>query len=321
MIYQGLGNAPPEFFLLLIVIVFSLVPIVIKYRYKINIKSAEFKALIMFIISVAVLLALTVITLGMFDSDWILTFCLVPPAVGLIIYALIYILKVIRGQEASLKTQQLALQGIIDNSEQVALSVSNMASELASSAQEVNATAEQINIFTQKGQSLSEKLMNLLEQISDMARLVKKLSDEMKLSTRDINKIMNILVTLSEQTNLLALNASIEAGRAGEHGRGFAVVAEEVRKLSEQSKANISQTENQVGEIVNRIESTVSYIEKISNFIDQASTSSKDNVGQMTEISTATEEQTASMEEITSTATRLGSLADELKQGLTRKFK
>ncbi|MFX1237490.1 MAG: methyl-accepting chemotaxis protein, partial [Promethearchaeota archaeon] len=321
IINQEFGSMPPEMMLMLIAVVFTIMPIGFKLRYRIVSNSVEFRVLTFYVIGVAAILILAVLVITVFDSSILLIFCLVPPAIIFLIYSLRYCLKVIRHQEISLKQQQSALQKIIKSAESVALNVAGMASELASSATEVNATAEEINLITKKGQSLSEKLMGLLQQISEMAKLIKKLSEEMKFSTRDINKIMMILVNLSEQTNLLALNASIEAGRAGEHGRGFAVVAEEVRKLAEESKNNITQTENQIDQIIDRIETTVSYIEKISDIIDEASTSSKDNVSQMTEINTATEEQTASMEEITLTATRLGSIAEDLKQSLTKKFK
>ncbi|MBN1801518.1 MAG: hypothetical protein JW891_08435 [Candidatus Lokiarchaeota archaeon] len=240
MLNQVLGTASLEFALSLVFIVFTVIPIIIKYYYKIDARSTEFKVLVMFVVSVVVLLVLVIITTMGFDADFIVVFCLVPPAVIVIIYTLIYILKKIRSQEDSLKSQQSALQNIIKSAESVALNVAGMASELASSASEVNSSAEEINMITQNGQETSQYLMNLLNQINEMAGLVRTVSSEMRLSTKDINKIMTILVSLSEQTNLLALNASIEAGRAGDYGRGFAVVAEEVRKLAEQSKNNIT---------------------------------------------------------------------------------
>jgi len=59
--------------------------------------------------------------------------------------------------------------------------------------------------------------------------------EELKSSISKINTSLASIVGISEQTNLLSLNASIEAARAGEAGRGFAVVAAEVQKLAEQS--------------------------------------------------------------------------------------
>jgi methyl-accepting chemotaxis protein len=65
---------------------------------------------------------------------------------------------------------------------------------------------------------------------------VKNAAEELAQNTKDIEKILKKISSISDQTDLLALNAAIEAARAGEAGRGFGVVAEEVRKLSDQSK-------------------------------------------------------------------------------------
>ncbi|MFX1428171.1 MAG: methyl-accepting chemotaxis protein, partial [Promethearchaeota archaeon] len=122
-------------------------------------------------------------------------------------------------------------------------------------------------------------------------------SQEMMLSSTEIKRVMDIIVSISEQTNLLALNASIEAGRAGEHGRGFAVVADEVRKLAEESKNSVGTTNLKINDILRGIESTARSIEGIS---------------------ASAEEQTSSMEEISATANKLGTLAEDLKNNLTQ---
>jgi len=115
-------------------------------------------------------------------------------------------------------------------------------------------------------------------------------------ASNGIRNVMSIITSISDQTNLLALNASIEAGRAGEQGRGFAVVANEVRKLAEESKNAVRETN-----------------EKIANVISKINISFADMEG----INASTEQQTASMEEVTATAVKLGSLAETLKNSLT----
>ena len=61
--------------------------------------------------------------------------------------------------------------------------------------------------------------------------------EQLTCKVEEIQNFVGTILSISSQTNLLALNASIEAARAGEAGKGFAVVAEEIRQLSEQTKA------------------------------------------------------------------------------------
>jgi methyl-accepting chemotaxis protein len=81
-------------------------------------------------------------------------------------------------------------------------------------------------------------------------------------SSHQITEIVGLIEEIVFQTNILSLNAAVEAARAGESGRGFAVVANEVRALSQRSRASladikvlISSSNENVGEgvgLVNR---------------------------------------------------------------------
>jgi len=168
------------------------------------------------------------------------------------------------------------MEKVIKISSQTSVNVANIATELAASASEVNASSEEISSTTQELSNESQTIM---------------------VSSNEIKRVMDIIVSISEQTNLLALNASIEAGRAGEYGRGFAVVADEVRKLAEESKNSVGNTNLKINEILKGIESTTGSIEGIA---------------------ASAEEQTASMEEISATANKLGILAEDLRNKLTQ---
>lgn len=97
-----------------------------------------------------------------------------------------------------------------------------------------------------------------------MARFdkVKFSVETLRVQTKKITEITNMVAAIAGQTNLLALNAAIEAARAGEHGKGFAVVAEEVRKLAEQSKQHSEIISSDVGVITNTIHEVVASVDE-----------------------------------------------------------
>jgi len=193
--------------------------------------------------------------------------------------------------DSSKKIEQTknTLEKVINASSETSINVANIATELAASSNEVNATSEQVSSTTQ---TIAHRSQNQAQYLSDINQMANK-----------IKSITKTITNISEQTNLLALNASIEAGRAGEHGRGFAVVASKVQQLAEESKSSVEKT----AEIVNTI----------GTYIENAASESRGISDAMEEISSAMEEQTASIEEITATTSRLGSLAEDLKEALS----
>ena len=210
----------------------------------------------------------------------------------------------------------IQLDKVVSASSEVSVNVSNIATELAASSNEVNAASEEIASTTQEVSQNTQNQVQSLIEINKMAGEISAFSHEVMASTKDINKIMELITNISDQTNLLALNASIEAGRAGEHGRGFAVVADEVRKLAEQSQNAVIETADKIEEITLKIEKSVKLIGNITVDIKGVTSSGEENSRAIEGISASTEQQTASMEEINSTANKLGLMAEELKEQL-----
>ena len=101
--------------------------------------------------------------------------------------------------------------------------------------------------------TIMENSKKSVSAINDISSQIKETND----SIVDIDKAVELILSISEQTNLLSLNASIEAARAGEHGRGFSVVAEEIRHLSEQSSDGAEMIKNIARKITEKSKKSV----------------------------------------------------------------
>jgi methyl-accepting chemotaxis protein len=119
--------------------------------------------------------------------------------------------------------------------------------EVAQKAEKVSRLTEDANTLSMKGTDLAAQAERGMVSITSSSNEVDKIIVDIKAEMDKIGKIVKLISDLANQTNLLALNAAIEAARAGEAGRGFAVVATEVKSLAQESRASAENIADMIG--------------------------------------------------------------------------
>ena len=162
------------------------------------------------------------------------------------------------------------------------------------------------------GAGIVEKAVQSIEEVHRMSITIKDDMAQLSEHAQAITQIMNVISDIADQTNLLALNAAIEAARAGEAGRGFAVVADEVRKLAEKTMASTNDVSSAIKAIQESTAKSMEAVDGAVNQIGQATGLANDSgralqeivatvestADQVHAIAAASEEQSATSQEI-----------------------
>ncbi len=154
--------------------------------------------------------------------------------------------------------------------------------ELNSISTEIEATVEIIADKTREGATSANEISNKAIELKDSSVILQKETDETRLKIKNsmdealykikevekIKVLSDAILQISSQTNLLALNAAIESARAGEAGKAFSIVAEQIKKLAEDSKANVNEMQNIVDVIFEAVNSLVDISKQTLNYME-----------------------------------------------------
>jgi len=243
----------------------------------------------------------------------------------------------LEGVASGLASASARLSEQIGQSEQAASESAQRLAEAATAMNQMNATVQEVarnssaayssseetRGSAESGSAIVQKALQSIGQVREVSHGLKNDMAELNGHAQAISRIMNVISDIADQTNLLALNAAIEAARAGDAGRGFAVVADEVRKLAEKTMASTNDVGNAITAIqtstaksVDVMEIALREVEVASDFAAQSGEALAHIVhsvefaaDQVRAIATASEQQSATSEEINQTIVKINDIS------------
>jgi len=225
----------------------------------------------------------------------------------------------------SIQTQVNETTNVANAIKEMGTAVKDVAENVVVAASE----SDKANELAIGGRETMKQTVGQMDELNSDVEQAAHVVEELENNTNEINSIVEVIRGIAEQTNLLALDAAIEAARAGEQGRGFAVVADEVRTLAERTQNSTQEINQMIDKLQSGVRNAVKVMEQskakagiaskqalktddILNTILEAINSIND---MNTQISSAAEQQSAVMEEISGNVINVQNMAEDTSQG------
>lgn len=223
--------------------------------------------------------------------------------------------------ERAARSQNDATNSVAAASTELDLTIREVAEHLQQTESAVSDSGEQ----AVQGALVSQKANDKIQSLAGAIRTASSGVEALGSSTAEVGAIAAVIKEIADQTNLLALNASIEAARAGEAGRGFAVVANEVRRLADRTMQATAKIDTLISNIasdsqnaITSMRASAAEMEESEVMVQQARDALQEinermgeAVAKVSEIATASSQQTEAMREISTNITHVAAMSEQ----------
>ena len=230
-------------------------------------------------------------------------------------------IEIISSLNTTLKEMKESFGEVCDGADMLAQSAQSMADgaqqqsdHIRSLVDNIGNVSNSVHDSTSKTDEVEKLSRDAVQQIQEGEDKMDNLVKAMDLIREESNEIANIIEVIggiAEQTNLLALNASIEAARAGEHGKGFAVVAGEIGTLAGSSAEAAQNITDLIHKSIAAVNNGVSLTGETVHMMDGITKIWEEISSHITEITQATKEQDAYLQDMLTSAGEIAAVVDK----------